>query len=499
MRSKDHLFHLIKSLSKSEKRYFTLDAKKSGRKQSRYLTLFKTINDQEEFSEKPLKKLFGSKLGDDKARLYEAILRSMRDYQSKKSYKTRIKELLTDAKILFERKLYEQAENRLSEAKDLALELEDHLAVLEINLRQRQLMRGSLDRDYQEQVKELTREKDYHIEILTKEFWLHDNYDQLSVKYLKYPYKLNDKEVAELTTTYHDLLETKPADLDSFTSLWRYHKFMSLYYRLTGETEKVLYNFQEIVNIWEDHPKKKAEEFVTYIGDASNLLSTLLNSAERVKKELPQRIEKLQRQDIPNKQGEKLLFERTSLYQLLFLINTPGEEIEGPIEHISKGLQQFELNPSTQFSILSNVVLLLFLNDRYTECLSRLKDVSRLQKKYGNIREDIQDISIVIKLLATYKLEEFDSIDNTLRSTRRYFIKRSNSKLLAFFELTAGTIQKLQTESSLKSEKVVLNQFIEKITNGPKNTIGGLDEIALLWANSIINNTTITKERASKK
>ena len=140
MRSKDHLFYLIKSLSKTEKRYFTLDAQKSGRKESRYLELFKVINEQEIYEEETLKKQFGSKLGDDKARLYEAILRAMRDYQSKKSYKTRIKELLTDAKILFERKLYEQSENRLDEAKSLALELQDHLAILEINLRQRQLI-----------------------------------------------------------------------------------------------------------------------------------------------------------------------------------------------------------------------------------------------------------------------------------------------------------------------------------------------------------------------
>ena len=140
MRAKDHLYHLIKSLSKSEKRYFTIEAQKSGRKHSRYLELFRFIDKQDSYNEQAVKEKFGKQLRDDKGRLYEAILRAMRDYQSRKSYKTRIKELLTDAKILFERKLYEQCENRLQEAKTLALELQDHLAVLEINLRQRQLL-----------------------------------------------------------------------------------------------------------------------------------------------------------------------------------------------------------------------------------------------------------------------------------------------------------------------------------------------------------------------
>ncbi|MEZ4986689.1 MAG: hypothetical protein R2795_16905 [Saprospiraceae bacterium] len=58
----------------------------------------------ETYDEAAVKATFGSKVADDKARLYESLLGALRDYQSKKSWKTRIKELLTDAKILFERK-----------------------------------------------------------------------------------------------------------------------------------------------------------------------------------------------------------------------------------------------------------------------------------------------------------------------------------------------------------------------------------------------------------
>ena len=44
MRGKDDIFHLIKAMSKSEKRYFTLDAKKSGKEAAKYLSLFQTID-----------------------------------------------------------------------------------------------------------------------------------------------------------------------------------------------------------------------------------------------------------------------------------------------------------------------------------------------------------------------------------------------------------------------------------------------------------------------
>ena len=48
MRGRDDLYHLIQGMTKTEKRYFVLDAKKSGRADSRYLSLFEALNDREQ-------------------------------------------------------------------------------------------------------------------------------------------------------------------------------------------------------------------------------------------------------------------------------------------------------------------------------------------------------------------------------------------------------------------------------------------------------------------
>ena len=92
MRGKDDLFHLIKAMSKSEKRYFTLDAKKSGKEGAKYLSLFQMINGMDEYNEAKLKTKIKKNLSSDKGYLYEAILRSMRDYRSAKSRAAQIKE-----------------------------------------------------------------------------------------------------------------------------------------------------------------------------------------------------------------------------------------------------------------------------------------------------------------------------------------------------------------------------------------------------------------------
>lgn len=493
MRSKDHLFHLIKSLSKSEKRYFTLDAQKSGRKQSRYLTLFQAINDQEEYTEKPLKKTFGPKLGDDKARLYEAILRSMRDYQSKKSYKTRIKELLTDAKILFERKLYEQAENRLAEAKGLALELEDHLAVLEINLRQRQLIKEYQNRDYSEQVEELINEKKKHLQILEQEFWFHDNYDRLSVDLLRFPQKLTQTEVSLFDEKYKPIVNFKPTE-DSIDIKRRYFQIQALYHQLLGNNDEVLDYFEKTVFAWEGNQKAQAEDFFNYIGDVANLMYAFSRKEEKLV-DLYELLADLKTQTPPTFQAEKILFERTTIYELIYLLNTKSVKFSETLKVIENGLKKYEVTPSSEVSILFNTVLLLFLSDQYQECVEWLKKLWSIQRKTKNIRQDIQDASRIIYLLAIYKYASFDQIENALRSIKRYFSNRKTDSLKLLLVLISETITSLQNTVSTRESENILDQMKGSLLEKKEPIPAGLDEIAILWIKSIKEKKPISNLR----
>ena len=70
MKGKDDLYRLIKAMSKSEKRYFSIDANKSGKEGAKYLKLFRAINDLEEWDDVKLKKKFKTNLSSDKKYLY---------------------------------------------------------------------------------------------------------------------------------------------------------------------------------------------------------------------------------------------------------------------------------------------------------------------------------------------------------------------------------------------------------------------------------------------
>ena len=202
MKSKSDLFALIKAMSKSEKRYFTLDAQKAGRKDNKYLELFKMINAMEAYDEAPLKKKFAKNLPSDKNYLYEAILRSMRDYRSSKSKAAQVKEMILDANYLYERGLYNQCKERLIDAEDLAAQLADQFSLLEINKERLKLSWETKRGNYEEEIEHLIKKKDQNIASINDELTYLDICYRLMKDVLEHAELENEEAKRDLTTRF---------------------------------------------------------------------------------------------------------------------------------------------------------------------------------------------------------------------------------------------------------------------------------------------------------
>jgi len=119
------LFRLIKSLKKSEKRYFKIFASREGNgEDKKFIRLFDLIDKQDEFDEaKILSKdlsIRPEQFSNLKAHLYKRILQSIRLYNSNTVKDIEIHELIDYAQILFNRSLYDQCVKVLQRAKKLA-------------------------------------------------------------------------------------------------------------------------------------------------------------------------------------------------------------------------------------------------------------------------------------------------------------------------------------------------------------------------------------------
>lgn len=93
METREQLFKLIKSLSKNEKRYFKVFARKNDdgetKSQFNYVMLFDAIDGQKNFDDEKLKVMVKSKLQIThlpvlKNQLFELILKSLTEYHRKK-------------------------------------------------------------------------------------------------------------------------------------------------------------------------------------------------------------------------------------------------------------------------------------------------------------------------------------------------------------------------------------------------------------------------------
>src|SRR6188768_108445 len=107
MKPSGNLFDLIRSLNKSEKRYFMMYASlQKGSKN--YLKLFREIDSQKEYDEQCIKEKYKNEkfvrqLAFTKNYLSRLIVRSLISYRSGKSVDSNIHELINASKILYEK------------------------------------------------------------------------------------------------------------------------------------------------------------------------------------------------------------------------------------------------------------------------------------------------------------------------------------------------------------------------------------------------------------
>lgn len=492
MKTKEDLFHLIKALSKSEKRYFTLDAQKSGRKGSRYLELFQAVNDMDDYNEALLRERFGANLPSDKSYLYEAIMRSMRDYHSARSLSARIKELMLDARFLYERGLFDQAERRLGEAGELALGLDDQFALLEINVQKRHLVKSIRRKDYKQELQELIEDKDKNLNSVNLELRFLDIADELFVEILQH-FELKDEAERQKLRQRFAHLTQLPEPGDSAKGQWRYLLCMAMYHQLLGEFDKVFEYYSRVVDWWDQHPKYKKEDFYLYIIDVSNLLHAY--SVREQYERIPAVLDKLEQEEPDSLHARSLLFQKSAVYRLMYLINMGvSDGVDRFVYELEKGLEKYEIKAGTRNALIVNVSILLFVQGRYKACANWAQ---KLIRDKSGARADIRNGAWILQLMAAFGFADVDRMESILRATYRYFAKAGAAKEGSFDYRMLDFARKLSQVSPSEEKKLLVEwrAWIEELrATGPGKVSMGLDELALYWLNSRIDKTTVAEQ-----
>lgn len=487
----DELHELIKSMSRSEKRYFTLDANKSGGdRKNNYVKIFTALNDMEDYDEEKLKKKFRKEkfikhLATEKNYLYTAILKSMRNFHSDKSAYARIKEMMLDAHLLNGRGLYEQGAKMLKKAKKLAYEYQNNLMILEINKEERYVTLELKNKTSKEQIEELINEGEIVRSIVEEEFDYLNLNNQLYIEIVHQFSLLDEQSKNELKDQIGEKLEKNDLDSISFLTQHRLYQSRALYFQLIGETEEVFQHFSKVLDLWDDNPKIKEEEFYKYIIDLSNHIYSCL-AKEKYQYALPF-IQRLETESPSNNHDGNVVFYLSSLFRLIYHMSI-GEfnQAKKLIPKIEKGLKNHKLNEKSITILFSNIAILDFMTEDYSACLQWLNQI--ISKSKLENRQDIQRLSRILKLISYLEIEEFEKFENFSRTTL-YFLKSRKQTFEESFEMKVlSFLKKLYALPFAERKPIYTDSFkqLENIKNNPNgSTPLGLEEL-YFWVKSKI-------------
>ena len=416
MAKKNNLFLLIKSLSKSEKRYFRIYAGMSGR-EANYIRLFDVIEEQKEYDEDQVRqKLKGerflSQLHVTKIYLTELILKALRNYHSGISAHAKLLDLLKEIELLFGRELYDLCHYKIKKAEGLAARYEELsllIAVLSWKRRLALAVSGN-HRDINTLLDDEARGIDQMKGLNT--YWKHAvnigniiNNEDL----------LNEFTIPDTDTSY--VLQSR---------ILHAHISYSIHF-IKGDLESAEHNITAMISLLEKFPERIQEDPNPYVTAIGNKIGLYLTAKRWV--DIPVLIEKIR--EVPSKyhqKDESKFTVRLSLriFNIELEMYRDSRQLEKGImliQEITRFLDQHRKAIPEDYILLFyyQFANIFFLNKEFKKSLHWVNKI--IHSTFGPVREDIQAYARILNLVIHFELDNIIVLRYAVDSCRRYLKK----------------------------------------------------------------------------
>jgi tetratricopeptide (TPR) repeat protein len=460
--STDHIYRLIKSLTKAEKRYFKLFAgRHSPEGKNEYANLFDAIDQQKEYDEATLIKkfkntAFGHTPAIAKNRLYEAILKSLHLFHAESSLDVELQRLMHSTEILFKKSLYPESEKILNRAKKLAQKHEKHYVLLEIHKWEKKLLEKSSYAGATMDDIAALHHSDH--DLLGKlvnysDFW---NIKSRLFLLLNQQGKVRDLSgLNNFKTIIDNTLLNNEAHALSYETRYLYYQIYSAYYFGIGDYENSYSYIKKHLELIEQNAELFEEEPNKYFAVLSNMI--YLCTQLRKFDEIPSYLEKLKA--IPNSVDKKMtedlsikLFSSTYSAELSLYIQTGDFDLAlNLIPEIEAGLSRYEgkLSKVRVAYFYFNLAIVFFALGDHS---SALKWINKLLND-GDIdsSQDIHCMGRILSMIIHLEIGHNDLIPYAIRSTQRYLSKRK--RIYRFENVFLQFINKLSRAESASALK----------------------------------------------
>jgi len=507
--SKDNLFVLICSLSKSEKRQFKLYVNRLGVNiDAKFLLLFNLLDKMHDYDEEAILKsniVTKQQLSNIKAHLYGQILISLRMNPVNQNIRIQIREQLDFATILYHKGLYKQSLKILDKTKLIALENEEKNAAYEIVELEKVIESQYITRSIVGRADELT----IQAKELSRQNVIASKLSNLSLQLysimLKTGYAKSDEEMQEITTYFNNQLPKYKLDELGFREkLWLYKAH--LWHSFLIQDFLACYRYSsKWMDLFNENQSMIFLNPVWYIKGNTYFLECLylIKHKSYIKETLDQLEQTITLDAFPKNDNIYSLYFLcfyNSKFHLHFL---EGNFEEGfyLVDEVLKKLKENKdrIDEHHVMSFYYKIACLYFGAGDNKKCIEYLKKI--IDNKNISMREDLMCFARVLSLVAHYEAGMDYHLEIQLKSTYKFLIKMND-----LHEVQREMIKFLKTlgnsyPNELKSEFTKLHARLKTFENHPYEKRAFLYLDVISWLESKIENKTVSaiiQEKAKK-
>ncbi len=471
MKPSIELFKLIKSLTKSEKRFFKLSSSlQSGDKN--YIKIFNFIDAQLEYDEEELKKTFKNEtfvkhLSSEKNHLYKLILKSLRSYYSEESPSSILIQEIKNIELLYNKALYKECEKFIARAKKIAIETELFYYLTEIITWEKRLKEEGLDdRFTQEELQQTIIEEEEVIKKLRNLAEYQIIYSKINTVFRSGGFirSEQEEELVNEIANYHLISGKNTALSTRASSMCYYIKGLCA---ATNRNYTDSYQFfNRTRTILDNNLIVKQDLATRYVQTLTHLLRCYIDG--RKFEEANKLID-----DLRNLKGQKgfdtinvsirifsnayfmelLLLQRKGAFQeSIELINRINLFIDENHEEVSK--------EQTIFFLYYSAVSYFAIGD-YKKSLLLINEV--LNDNEQHLRKDIFSVARILNILVHFELGNYEFTEYVIKSVNRFLSKHGRD--YASETLLIKAIRKLIKTTSFEKQEELLINFNNELNN----------------------------------
>ena len=493
MKPSNELHDLIKSLTKSEKRFFKLhSALQSGDKN--YLRLFESIDKQPTYDEEAVKKQFAKEvfikhLPSEKNHLYKLILKALRAFHAESSVSGMLKQEIKNIEILYDKALYEEANKTLHRAKRIARENERFYYWFELLNWEKMLLEEAYESgEFTKDLDALIEEERDVIEKLRNLAAYHILYSKINYVFRSGGYVRTDEEHAMVEEiSEHPLIKGKNTALSRrAATICFYTQGFCQWAKRDWRTS--FEKFARAKQILDEHPLLKSDLPKRYVRTLQYLVQCQIELGEfKEARENIRSMREVYKEDGFGGMDIQVQVFSASYLSELRMYDRMGDQTKALelVEPILKGLEEHadRLHKEYELEFYYTLACVHFGAGEVNKALFWLNKL--LNDPEPTLRQDIFTYARLFNLVVHYELGNYDLLGYIVRSTHRFLNKRHRAHEVE--NVLIEHIKKLARAQSLSVKRDLYGSLYEsmsKLMKDPKeNTVLKYFDF-LAWARS---------------